>query len=307
MGLTAFPNGISSFGMPVMGIGDLDLNTTGNVFFVDSGNTANGGDTRDKGKSPDKPFLTIDYAIGQCAASNGDIIFVMPGHVENIVTATSFVSDVVGVRIIGLGVGESKPVLTYTATAGSIEMDAASCTLANMILVASVSAVVVGINVNADDVTLANLTMRIDATGDDFITMIDVDAFDRCHILNCNFLAEEGAAGCNEAIRLDDTHHTVISHSHFSGDFTDACIIGEGALGNGLLIDNCYLYNADTTAGLLIDLNVAFTGLIANCRGMGLIASAVANTIDPGSCGVVDTVFSNAIDESGIPPLTLAT
>ena len=61
---------------------------------------------------------------------------------------------------------------------------------------------------------------RYNATGDDFITMIDIDAFDDAYISNCVFHAEE-TAGCSEAIRMDDALRTKIINCHFTGDFTD--------------------------------------------------------------------------------------
>ena len=53
----------------------------GDIFFVDSG-AATAADSAGAGRSPDAPFATIDYAIGQCAANNGDVIYVMPGHTD---------------------------------------------------------------------------------------------------------------------------------------------------------------------------------------------------------------------------------
>ena len=115
--LTHFPHGVASFGIPL--VGSSDYTTTGNVFFVDSGSTAR-GDNPAKGQAPDTPFSTIDFAVGRCTANNGDIIFVMPGHAEDISAATSLVMDVAGVRIIGMGIGRSRPVLTYTVATGSV-------------------------------------------------------------------------------------------------------------------------------------------------------------------------------------------
>src|SRR5262249_56892301 len=48
-----------------------------NVFFVNS-TSANAGDSSGKGQTPDAPFATIDYAIGQCDADKGDLIVVLP-------------------------------------------------------------------------------------------------------------------------------------------------------------------------------------------------------------------------------------
>ena len=59
----------------------------GNIWFVDSGQTSTGADAVGYGRSPDKPVLTIDYAVGLATASNADVIYVMPGHNEAITAA----------------------------------------------------------------------------------------------------------------------------------------------------------------------------------------------------------------------------
>ncbi len=88
-------------GVPVLGGGGPYM-TTGTTFFVDSGHaSAADSSATNWGKRKDQPFATVDYAIGKCAANNGDIIFVMPGHAENISAATSWVQDVAGVRVQG--------------------------------------------------------------------------------------------------------------------------------------------------------------------------------------------------------------
>lgn len=69
MGLTNFPNGISSFGIPVMGGGGIPA-TPGNVFFVDYTNGSDGN----KGTSPDRPFKTVEYAYSRATTNNDDVI-----------------------------------------------------------------------------------------------------------------------------------------------------------------------------------------------------------------------------------------
>lgn len=301
MSLTNFPNGVTSFGMPVLPGGQVP-STTGSVFFVHSGT----GSNNNAGLDPDSPLATIDAAVGKCTSNVGDVIVVMPGHAENITGATSLVVDVAGVQIIGLGHGRNRPVLTFTATASSIEMDAANTRLSNLVLIAGISAVVVAINVDADGVTLDNLEFNYSATGFDFVTMVDVDAFDRCTITNCQFIAESGVAGAEQAIRLDDCHFVQIVKNWFSGNWSDSVIVGEGALGTDLLIADNYMYNADTGDANGIDLNVAFTGIITNNRIGTLYAAAVANLLDPGSCLCNQNFAVNAIDEKGIEVPTTA-
>jgi hypothetical protein len=169
-----------------------------------------------------------------------------------------------------------------------------------------VSAVVVGVNVDANGFTMDSCEFRYNATGDDFITMIDIDAFDDAYISNCVFHAEE-TAGCSEAIRMDDALRTKIINCHFTGDFTDGAIIGEDAVSTGILIADNYIYNSDTTGGEVIDLNVASTGLIVGNRCGTLFPTAPYTAFDPGSCLCLENYVANAIDESGaLTPQTVS-
>ena len=109
-----------------------ETQTTGNIWFVDSG-SATGADAAGYGENPDAPFLTIDHAIGNCTASNGDWIVVMPGHAENVSTAAYIDADKAGVRLIGLGTGRNSPVLTWTAATGEIKVNAADVSFENLV------------------------------------------------------------------------------------------------------------------------------------------------------------------------------
>lgn len=295
MTLTAFPNGISSQGMPIMGGGLGVPATTGSYFFVHSGTGSNGA----SGLDSSHPLATIDAAVGKCTANKGDVIVVMPGHNESITSATSLVVDVAGVSIIGLGTGHNRPMLDFDNTAGSVEMDAASTRLSNIILRASVSAIVVGINVDADDVTLDNLEFTFEATGDDFLKMVDVDAFDRCTITDCRFFGELAVAGAASAVRLDDSHNFVFQRNMIVGNFSLA-FTSEGALSQTCVITDNIMYNADTTNNSCWELTVATTGLFANNRTGSLYAAGVANSLDPGSMLCLENYSVNAIDETGI-------
>lgn len=301
MAISNFPNGFVD-GVIIRGMPVKTLHP-GKIYWVNNssvlpekgiaGSNANDGTYL-------RPFASIDYAVGKCTANRGDIIMVMPGHVEDIASATSLVIDVAGVAIIGLGTGSKRPDLNFSATAGSVEIDAANVTLHNLTLTADVSAVVVGVNVDANGVTIDKCEFKYNATGDDFITMIDIDTVDDTVISDCLLKAEEGAAGCNEAIRLDTANDVKIINNIITGDFTDAAIIGEGAAGINLVIKDNLIYNADTTAGLTVDLNVAFTGMLVKNALCSLYATAVASILDPGSLLCVENYGVNAIDETGI-------
>ena len=275
---------------------------TGDIYFVQSGQ----GNAQSDGSSQ-RPINTIDNAFNISGLGVGDAIVVLPGHAEDISSGTSCVMDVAGVTVIGIGDGANIPTLTFTNTAGSVEIDAASIKVSGIKFLASVSAVVIGINIDAANITLEDCILDFDATGDDFITGIDIDAVNDVTLKNVTMIMED-AAGCDEGIRLDDCDNVTIEDCHLYGDFTLGCILGEGATGTNLLIKGCKLYNSDTSGGEVIDLNVAFTGLLIDNRCGTLFATAPETAFDPGSCLCIENYVVNAVDESGtIVPVTLST
>lgn len=143
MTITNFPNGLSSFGVPLLGPGG-ELPVSGTYYFVDSGSGADGNQG-----SYDSPMATLDAAIGRCVASQGDVIVLMPGHAETVSAAGGIACDVAGISIIGLGVGNLRPTFTFSATAATITVSAANIAIANIITKPSVDSVVSPIVVSA--------------------------------------------------------------------------------------------------------------------------------------------------------------
>jgi hypothetical protein len=60
------------------------------------------------------PFATLNYAITQCVANRGDIIFIKPGHAESIASQPRSTSTLPALQIVGLGVGSNRPTFTFT-------------------------------------------------------------------------------------------------------------------------------------------------------------------------------------------------
>src|SRR5437762_2244502 len=102
------------------------------VLFVQSTH-ANAGDSAGKGLTPDAPLSTIDYAIGLCTASKGDLIIVLPTHVETVTAAAGVALDVIGVSIVGVGEGHLRPKVNFTTSTGaSFDISAAKCRVENL-------------------------------------------------------------------------------------------------------------------------------------------------------------------------------
>jgi hypothetical protein len=85
MSLTNFPNGISSFGVPVLGGGFPA--TTGKVFFVDYTNGSDGN----SGKSPTKAFKTVAKAY-ESTTTNKDDVIALIGSASHVLTEMLTVS-----------------------------------------------------------------------------------------------------------------------------------------------------------------------------------------------------------------------
>ena len=130
-----FANGLSVRGLPIL------QTQPGKVFWVSNASTLqvsqkNGSDGN-KG-TYDAPFATLLYAISQCVANRGDIIFVKPGHAETISSAAILLLNVAGVAIVGLGSGSMRPTLTFTtATTANIPVTAANCSIQNFLFKAN--------------------------------------------------------------------------------------------------------------------------------------------------------------------------
>jgi hypothetical protein len=272
----------------------------GNIFYVDSGHaSAANATTGGAGSSPTLPFATIDYAIGQCTANNGDVIFVMPGHAETVAGAAGIDFDVAGVKVIGIGEGSDRPTITLSAVASTIHMDAANSWLENMLIKVTDDAAIV-INVDKTDCTIKDCEFRY-GTSKEWVICIDVNggganACDRTRVLGCVF--KSPVAGANTCIELGEVADSVeIGNCRFIGDYADAAIHNP----TGKVLTQLYIHDCDienTQAGdHAVELVSACTGrLIRNFYSTNALATAV----DPGSCFSFECYANHAVDKNGL-------
>ncbi len=249
------------------------------VFFVDSTNS-NASDTVGFGQNPDLPFATLDYAVGQCTDSAGDVIYCMPGHAETVSEAGGLDLDKIGITIRGLGEGAQQAKVTLdTINTSDIDIDAASVTIEDMHFVTNLIDIAIMFDVNATDFTLrrcrisqagANLNAKIivqdaAAAGSDRITIefcevIHYDA-DNTHFIN---LAGTG------------TGH-IIRNNTLIGDWGTLVIGGAGIVTYIQVSDN-YIHNVATTADSGIALAATTTGIVCN----NLIGITLAGNVTTG-------------------------
>lgn len=295
MPLTRFPNGVSSFGMPVLGMGDETI-TTGNVFFVDSGAT-NASDSNDA-KSPSRPAATIDGCIAKCTANNGDIIFVMPGHDEN--PTTSITMDVAGVWIRGLGWGASRPTVTFGALAATVSITAASCRISNIVFDLGTVATTVTdcFNITGADCIVENCETIPHATSQ-FTNFMTTTAAAVRLVLRNNRFRGLAAASNTTGLTLVGCDDLVMVGNEVSGHFTTGGVAQITTAANRVTIVHNLLVNHSTTAGdYVIDLHDSTTGLVAyNAIGGNI---ALATNVDWGACSCVENYVADTTDVTGV-------
>jgi hypothetical protein len=154
MTLTNFPNGISSFGVPVIGsggAGDAGAIPVGPVYWwVDSVNGSDGYDG-----SYDLPYATLAKAQTRTTAVYGDVIVLKPGHAETLSSAGACTLSTSGVRVVGLGTGDNRPTITFdTATTASLLISGNSVSVKNIICIAGINSLANPIDVTGDGVSL---------------------------------------------------------------------------------------------------------------------------------------------------------
>ncbi len=242
--------------------------TTGNTFFVDD---ATGTDTAGYGQSPQLPFATLDFAISQCTASQGDTIYCMPYHAESTSVATTELFDMstAGVTILGLGVGDARPTFTLAHASATVVIGAANCRLSNVRIIGNITDLVTGVEIEA-----AATNCRVDhcyigdsGTSLDMLVAVAIEAdadnlmFDNNHVnITVGGEASEGlafAGGCDGLVMQDNI---------IVGDWkTGGGIEMSTAASTNILIHDNIVDNHDGEAGLAYNGHGSTTGgLFAN-------------------------------------------
>ena len=330
MPLTNYNFGVSSFGMPVLGSGG--HMTTGDVYFVSS--TATNASDGNLGTAPDKPLATLNGAVTRVTASQGDIVFVMPNHAENVSSSTTQVLSKAGIKWIGLGSGTDRPTFTYTATGGLFQVTGANNYIENFYFVTSTVAVVLGVSVGADHITFMNCSWDWDAVHDEFLRIMEIVDADYTRIESCEFIGLHTASTSDDldataAIVLTSTYHTRIVGNYIFGHWGASAILGSSSSdtddfvgpvappdttneNHDLLIayndifNNLSFTTITATDGFNIDLNLPDSGMLSYNNLAGNNAQGITNLLDPGSCRVIEVYGVGQIDKFAQKPLVKA-
>lgn len=300
-GLTNFPNGISSQGVPVLG-------AAGNVFFVSSIIGSDGN----KGNSTSKPFATINKATSACTASNGDVVYIMQGHVEDLgdtSTTGALDFDTAGVTYIGVGTGTLQPRIDSNHADSDILVTANNVVLHNIRFEATVTDVLLGVAIAAavtgtiiDD---CDFTVETSAT-DEFIVSVNVLAGCTGTIVK-NSRIDMGLGGAAAGVKwVGASTGCKVQDCEIVGDYSIANIDNITTLMTSYRIERNLLVNGNANALGAVACIVMLTNSLGIIRDNTMFADVATHLL---VCTADTTLYSNNLvsDDSGAGSTTALT
>ena len=274
---------------------------SGNVFFVDS-NTNNGGTTAGYGLHPDSAFTDLESAIDSPVyASQGDAVFMLPGHVETVTDEITV--DVAGVSILGLGHGTARPTFTQNVAGDCIALDAANCVLDNVMFNEATTAP--GTGGAAVDIVGASCVVSngwFDLGADDLEAITITATGDFAEIFGCTFNVT--ANGPDAGIEIEAVVTELYIHNNRFLGMNDTNAWDVGGINSASAHTQCQVSFNDFIYGPSLIFSAAATGMINN----NLFAEGtLGSMLDPGSCMCHENYEADAIDQSArLIPTTVA-
>lgn len=255
---------------------------------------------------------TLGAGLKRCRSGLNDIVFVLPGHDEDITGADFFTDLVAGTQIVGVGRpgASNNPKLTWTATASTFLLDVADVGIIGMTLDwAGIDNVAAPITVSAAGCGIYGCHIIVqDATGSaGAVQGVDVaSGGDGFRFIGNRCISDDegepltGGGIVEVSAAVDDV---VIADNFMSGAAANTVgLILVSAAATNLTIARNWLYNLETTSGdaNIVVGNVGATGIVAynliklmtgadpNAANIGINTGAAATTLGQFENYVVD-------------------
>lgn len=275
----------------------------GDVFFV---NSATGADVAGNGQNPDAPFATLAYAVGLVTSGQGDVIFVMPGHVENIAAASGIACTKTNFSIIGLGNGIKRPTFSFTTIASATwAISGANVTVQNIRVTSTIAALVSMFVITAAGVTLDTVDYLEDGTHDVLqFALLNASATD-CTIQNCSWIQSTTAATAlaqwivyNASHRLKVLNNYLWLKGYASSNPANGAIVGSTVASTAIRVAGNTFVVVNSTGNVVISCLAGDTGYIED-NYVGTSKTATAGSIVPQSCYCSQNFAANEVAKQG--------
>ena len=275
MPTSKFPYGVSSFGWPVLpqaGSKPVGFNGPGsssapgsNVFFVNSATKLAADSAGSNGKSPGTPFKTLNYAVAQCVANNGDVIYVGPQHVENVVAAGGLTIGVAGVTIVMQGNYTDRAQVLFpstAATSASVVISAANVTWFYPYFTTAVDALATALSITGANCTLVGVDFVNPLATCILIQIITAATANNLRIYGMTSVQTGTITGTQptECIRIVGGSGHQFQDLNLTGNFSTAVFnnITTAFLGANLV--RCFMNQLNTTPELVMAVLTTSTG-----------------------------------------------
>lgn len=299
--------------VPLKNLEGAGVVTFGNIWYV---NATGGSDTANNGKAPNQAFATINGASSAATANNGDIIYVLPGHVETITTTTNLALSKAGVTIIGLGMGAARPTLTFTtANTANIPVTASNITISNILFVGNflsiASVFTVTGTATAKDFTISGCEFRDTSSVLGFLSIVTTNSTantsDGLTFVKNKVYSHSTSAG-PAVVMLCTNDRVVINDNYINHDGANnniALVMNSGALVSSNLEiarNQIFCVNTDTATGgaILVTSSTTSTGMVHDNYVKHLdVAAAVMITGTGSKLGEFNNLADGDVDASG--------
>ena len=243
---------------------------------------------------------TLDLGLQKCRTGFADIVYVLPGHLENVTATTCILAQqVAGAQVIGIGHGALRPRFTWTATTGIWNVTVSSMRFTNLILdVGGANGVVNSILFTGTDNTIDNCEI-IGSSSATLYSLIPIQVAATAHrcTITRNLFRSVGVIGAvTEWIQVAGTSDlTKITHNEFLTQGATSLTINVAGAATRLVIANNEIAVTAATApsvGVIVLANAISTGYVSRNTIYNIVAgNAFAGGITLGGaslCGFWD-------------------
>lgn len=264
----------------------------------------------------DDPFImanlvtTLNAALSRCRSGQGDVVYVLPGHEENLSAADALSNLVAGTKIVGIGQGASRPTLTWSAATASLLLNVADVSIQNMVLElagdpSSTTALTVAapITVSAAGCSIIGCDINGGVDGDQKVTIgiTTTAAANDFAILDCHVYSAT-AAEATTFIRVVGGSRLRIANTIVQGATSSTSVGVVQFLTTAptqAVIEDCVFVNRKAASISAFTGMAAATGTIRRC-GFGILDNAtLAGLTVPGSLQGFQNRTANQAGEQG--------
>lgn len=229
---------------------------------------------------PSKPLASVwgpNGAWNYCKAGRGDLIVVLPGHVETLSGLVPILPA--STSVLGVGYGIGRPTVQWVSTVPAMTLGA-GCQLQNLIFdMTGITGVANGFNLATDGNQLINCRIIMASATAQALIAIRLSAGATGFLLADSEIDSTAAPGAAEAIIAGAAvPRTQLINNWIHGDFSAAPIVSTNANPfTEMAWESNFIVQKNGTAKVVLSGGNADTGIIANNAFMAGAGLATAN------------------------------